>query len=85
MSFDLSRLIPVTKRAFAIALLVLIISIPVMKIQEYYFPGEKGAPHKYWISTIIISMLAHYIQEFSGINKYYCEHGNACITHSGRA
>ena len=74
MSFDLSRLISITKRAFATALLVLIIAIPVMQLQEYYFPDQKGAPHKYWISTIIISMLAHFVQEFSGINKYYCEH-----------
>lgn len=67
------------KEAFAIGLLILIIAIPVMKIQEYYFPGDKGTPHKYWISTIIIGMVAHFAREFSGINKYYCEHGNACI------
>ena len=67
------------KEAFIFGILLLIISIPVMKIQKYYFPGEIASPQKYWVSTIIIGMLTHFICEFSGVNKYYCDNGNACI------
>ena len=68
----------VLKEALVVGFLILIIAIPVMRIQEYYYPGDIASPQKYWISTVIIGMIAHLLCEFSGINKYYCEHGNAC-------
>lgn len=67
------------KEALIVGILLLIISIPVMKIQQYYFPGDIASPQKYWVSTIIIGILTHFICEFFGINKYYCDNGNACM------
>ncbi len=53
--------------AFVVGLILLIVAIPVMTIQEYYFPDKIGAPHKYWISTIIIGVITHLLCEFSGV------------------
>ncbi len=55
--------------AFVVGIILLIIAIPVMTIQEYYFPNKIGAPNKYWISTIIIGMITHLLCEFSGVYK----------------
>ena len=68
----------VLTEAFIVGILILIVAFPVMKIQEYYYPGDVASPQKYWVSTVIIGMLGHLICEFSGINKYYCNNGNAC-------
>lgn len=68
----------VLTEAFIVGIIILIVAFPVMKIQEYYYPGDVASPQKYWVSTVIIGMLSHLICEFSGINKYYCNNGNAC-------
>jgi len=68
----------VLTEAFIVGIIILIVAFPVMKIQEYYYPGDIASPQKYWVSTVIIGMLSHLICEFSGINKYYCKNGNAC-------
>lgn len=70
----------VLTEALVVGIMVLIIAIPVMIIQEYYYPGDIASPQKYWVSTVIVGMLAHLLFEYSGINKYYCENGNACQT-----
>jgi hypothetical protein len=68
----------ILKEAVLVGILLLIVAIPVMKIQHNLYPGDIASPQKYWISTIIIGILAHLLCEFSGINKYYCKYGNAC-------
>lgn len=30
------------------------------------------------ISNFLTGVLIHYICEYTGLNKYYCKHGNAC-------
>jgi hypothetical protein len=70
----------VLTEALILGIVILIIAIPVMRIQEYYYPGDVASPQKYWISTVIIGILAHLLCEYSGINKYYCDHGYACQT-----
>jgi hypothetical protein len=72
--------------AFAVGIILLIVSIPVMGYLHSSHPDDyAGCEHlpskskkKYYVSTVIIGMLVHLICEFSGINKWYCKNGNAC-------
>lgn len=72
--------------AFVVGILLLIVAIPVMGIQHKYYPDVPGESNKnsnktkYYVSTIIIGMLVHFLCEFTGINKYYCDKGYACQT-----
>jgi hypothetical protein len=67
------------KEAIAVGILLLIISIPIMHIQRCILPGDTASPQKYYVSTVIIGVIFHLLCEFSGLNKYYCKNGNACI------
>ena len=60
--------------AFVVGVILLIVAIPVMYIQNEYFPVIPGCSDKtkYYISTIVIGMICHFICEYTGINKYYC-------------
>ena len=69
--------------AIIVGLLLLLISIPIMHITRNidlssvpYLQENKYI--KYYISTILIGMVAHFAFEFSGANKWYCTNGNAC-------
>lgn len=53
MNFTLLR------EAFIVGLLVLIISIPVVYIQQKLLPGDTLSPYKYYISTVVIGVLGH--------------------------
>jgi hypothetical protein len=67
----------ILKEVVLVSILLLLVTVPVMKIQHNYYPGDIASHQKYWISTII-GILDHLLCEFSGINKYYCKYGNAC-------
>jgi hypothetical protein len=72
--------------AFAVGIILLIVSIPVMRTLHTVYPEDyAGCEHlpsksknKYYVSTVIIGMLVHLLCEFSGLNKWYCKNGNAC-------
>lgn len=72
--------------AFAVGIILLIVSIPVMGALHTLYPEDyAGCEHlpsksknKYYVSTVIIGMLVHLLCEFSGLNKWYCKNGNAC-------
>jgi hypothetical protein len=72
--------------AFAVGIILLIVSIPVMGSLHIIYPEDyAGCEHlpsksknKYYASTVIIGILVHLLCEFSGINKWYCKNGNAC-------
>lgn len=64
--------------AIVVGSLLLLVSYPIMRIVKLYFPKPKYGDNKFYISTIIIGMMVHFIAEFSGINKWYCKNGYAC-------
>ena len=72
--------------AFAVGIILLIVSIPVMGALHTMYPEDyAGCEHlpvksknKYYVSTVIIGMFVHLLCEFSGLNKWYCKNGNAC-------
>ena len=66
--------------AIIVGILLLIIAVPVMKIQDAYFPSNTASPQKYWAATVVTGVLVHLFCEFSGLNKYYCKKGHACVT-----
>jgi uncharacterized membrane protein len=65
---------------FVVAFLTAIIGT----IITFFSMGEEREKFKQWGLIILIfgitGALIHIICEFSGINKYYCKHGNACLT-----
>lgn len=69
--------------AFVVGIIVLIIAVPVMSIQHTLLPnipGKKPGSAKYYVSTVIIGVLVHLLCEYTGVNKYYCKNGYACVT-----
>ncbi len=70
------------KEAFVVGIILLLVSIPVMKIQNCLYPNP--TPTTYYISTILIGIIVHLFCEFSGINKYYCKNSYACNNLRGK-
>lgn len=74
--------------AFIVGIILLMVSIPVMGSLHILYPEDyAGCEHlplkskkKYYASTVIIGILVHLLCEYSGVNKWYCHSGNACIT-----
>ena len=66
------------QETIAVGFIVLIVITIAMAIQEKLYP-EKNK-YKYYITTFLAGMAIHLICEGTGINKYYCQHGNACVS-----
>lgn len=74
--------------AFIVGIILLIVSIPVMVSLHTLYPEDyvgceylpSKSKKKYYVSTVIIGILVHLLCEYSGVNKWYCRSGNACIT-----
>ena len=59
-----------------VSFILLIISIPVMEFVKTGFPT--AGQEKYYVATIIIGLLTHFLCEYSGLNSWYCKNGVAC-------
>lgn len=64
------------KEAFVVGIILLLVSIPIMKIQQCICP--KPSTTAYYISTILIGIIVHLFCEYAGINQYYCKNSYAC-------
>lgn len=64
------------KESFVVGIILLLVSIPVMKIQNCLCPNPTTTT--YYISTIIIGIIVHLFCEYAGINQYYCKNSYAC-------
>lgn len=73
--------------AIIVGIILLIVSTFAMGILHKIYPSDytgcKNLPpeskSKYYFTTFIIGVLVHLICEYTKINKWYCENGNACI------
>ena len=74
--------------AFIVGIILLFVSIPVMYGVKTIYPDDytgcenlqSGSKKKYYIATIFIGIITHLLCEYSGVNKWYCRNGNACIS-----
>ena len=64
------------KEAFVVGIILLLVSIPLMKIQNCLFPNPTS--NTYYVSTMLIGITVHLFCEYAGINKYYCRNSYAC-------
>jgi hypothetical protein len=63
--------------AFVVGFILLLVSIPIMGIVRTCF--EECNHYKYYVATVIIGMITHFIFEYSGANAWYCTKGWACL------
>ena len=71
--------------AFVVGFITLIVGSIVCLILGYFFPNNLPDICKKWnkyhimeFSLFLTGFIIHLICEFTGINKWYCKHGNAC-------
>ena len=71
--------------AFVVGIATLVVGTFVGFILGKYFSTNLPVICKNWnknhimeISLFFTGFLLHIICEFSGVNKWYCKHGNAC-------
>ena len=70
----------IIKEGFMIGLVTLIIGFIIKFIIDYLFKPKDD--NKYYIFIIILfitGFIAHIICQYTGINKWYCKNGVACI------
>ena len=64
----------------ATSILGTILSYVFMALNE----GKLNFKFDHWntiiLSEFLVGFLIHYICEYTGINKWYCDNGNACIS-----
>ncbi len=69
--------------ALVVGLMVTLIGLVISYISMYVKSPEKTKDFEHWwsvaVSFWISGMLVHFICEFTGMNKWYCKNGNACV------
>ena len=63
--------------ALVVGVILLLVSVPIMGVVHTCF-ADYGHD-KYYIATILIGMITHFVFEYSGVNAWYCNKGWACL------
>ena len=74
----------VAKEAAYFGLAITVIGLIVTYVVMNNADNNKQVKFKHWnyvaLTFFISGILVHFFAEYSGVNKYYCKHGNACRT-----
>jgi chromate transport protein ChrA len=70
----------VLTEAFVAGIIILIIGLVIAFIMNLLQGGNAQYSNWGWIAFLLFvtGFVAHLVSEYTGLNKNYCKHGNAC-------
>lgn len=69
----------IIKEGFMVAIVTLIIGTLMKFIIDYFFKSKENKSYTFFIILFITGFVAHILCQYTGINKWYCKNGVACI------
>jgi ABC-type spermidine/putrescine transport system permease subunit I len=72
--------IDVLKEALIVGVGTVVIGILIKYLIELFAKKEKHELYIFIVILFLTGFLIHIICQFTGVNKWYCRHGSACIS-----